>query len=136
MSGANTDNQIDKLLEEMKSEHEQLFQTVANIRDALSREDIEAAKSNLLQLQIVQQAHFNHELELMKHYDYPHTNDHKGKHDALTGTLDSINHLIQVEHLHQLSSELASYLENSLKHMIEVDRPFQEFLSTVEVQDS
>ena len=136
MSGANTDNKIDNLLEEMKSEHDQLFQTVANIREALSRADIKTAKRNLLQLQIFQQAHFNHELELMKNYDYPDTSNHKKKHDTLIETLHSVNHLINVERVHQLSSELEIYLENSLKHIIEVDRPFQEFLSAFKVQDS
>ncbi len=129
MSGGNTADQVDKILDEMKSEHEQLFQTVDRIRDALSAEDMSVAKHHLIKLQIYQQSHFDHELGLMEQYEYPHSNDHKKTHGNLIEALRSINKLINLENLQRLNGELADYLDNSLKHVIEVDRPFQEFLS-------
>lgn len=129
MSEGSTGDQINQVLEEMKSEHERLFQTVDTIRDALHAQDIRAAKRHLMQLQIYQQSHFEHEVGLMEAYDYPHVADHKKNHDNLNGALHSINRIIHLENLQRLNGELANYLESSLKHVIEVDRPFQEFLS-------
>ena len=43
--------------------------------------------------------------------------------------LHNLNKLISLENLQRLNGELVNYLENSLTHVIEVDRPFQEFLS-------
>jgi hemerythrin len=129
VSEGNTRDQISRMLGEMKSEHEQLFQTVNEIRDAITANDVTAAKRHLMQLQIHQQSHFEHEVGLMERYDYPHREVHKQTHDSLIGALHSINMLIDLENLRRLSVELAVYLENSLKHVVEVDRPFQEFLS-------
>ncbi len=128
MSGGNTGDQIDQVLDEMKSEHEQLFQTVDKIRDALSAEDMSVAKHHLIKLQIYQQSHFEHELALMEQYEYPHIKDHEKTHENLIEALRSINKLINLENLQRLDGEVADYLDNSLKHVIEADRPFQEFL--------
>lgn len=135
MSRMNTADHINQLLEEMKSEHERLVQTVGRIRDALRAEDMKQAKHHLLQLQIFQQSHFEHEASLMEQYEYPHAGDHKNRHDALTETLHRINRLIHVEDMQRLSAALADYLETSLTHIIEVDRPFQQFLSGAGIQD-
>jgi hemerythrin-like metal-binding protein len=135
MSGKNTGGQIDPLLEEMKSEHDRLFQLVDRIRDALNAKDLRLVKHHLMQLQIFQQSHFEHEVSLMEQYEYPHIQDHTSKHNGLTETLHSINRLIHVEDLQRLSGALADYLETSLKHIIEVDRPFQQFLSGFKIQD-
>jgi hemerythrin len=129
MSESNTGDQIDQVLKEMKSEHEQMFQMVDRIRDAISAEDVNVAKQHLMQLQICQQSHFEHEVGLMEQYEYPHIKGHKKTHDNLIEALHSINRLINLENLQRLDGELADYLENSLKHVIEVDRPFQEYLS-------
>ena len=128
MSGGNTRDKIDQLLEEMNSEHEQLFQTVNMIRDAISAEQASLAKRHLMQLQIHQQSHFEHEVGLMEQHEYPHIKEHKKTHDSLIEALHSINRLINLENLQRLNGELAIYLDASLKHIIEVDRPFQEFL--------
>jgi hemerythrin len=128
MSRGSTGDQIDRALEGTKSEHERLFQTVDRIRDALGAEELSVAKHHLMQLQIYQQSHFENEVGLMKQYEYPHIKDHKKAHDNLNEALHSINRLISLENLQRLNGELADYLENSLKHVIEVDRPFQEFL--------
>jgi hemerythrin len=129
MSGGNTGDQFDQVLEEMKSEHEQLFQTVDRIRDALSAEDVNAVKRHLMELQIYQQSHFDHEVGLMEQYEYPHIKDHKKTHENLNEALHGLNRVINLENLQRLNGELAVYLDKSLKHVIEVDRPFQEFLS-------
>lgn len=136
MSGSNTGDQIDQALEETRSEHERLFQTVDRIRDALSAEDVNVAKQHLMQLEIYQRSHFEHEVGLMEQYEYPHITDHKKTHDNLNELLHSINMLINLENLQRLNEELADYLENSLKHVIEVDRPFQEFLSALRDRDA
>lgn len=135
MSGSDVRYDIAQILEEMRSEHEQLFQMVEKIRAAIDAGDVSAAKHHLMQLQAYQQSHFEHEAELMKRYEYPHTDDHQKRHDALIGTLHDINKLIHLEHLRRLSRELANYLEDSLKHVIEVDRPFQDFLSVAGGRD-
>ena len=129
MSGDNTREQIVQALAETESEHDRLFQTVDRIRDALSAEDMDVVKQHLMQLQIHQQSHFEHEVGLMEQCEYPHINDHKTKHDNLNAALHSINRVINLENLQRLNGEVTEYLENSLKHIIEVDRPFQEFLS-------
>jgi hemerythrin-like metal-binding protein len=136
MRGKNTGDQLDPLLEEMKSEHEQLFQLVDRLRDAIDAEDMKLAKHNLLKLQIFQQSHFEHEASLMEQYAYPHTEDHTRRHNALTDTLHSINRLIHVEGLERLSGALADYLETSLTHITEVDQPFQQFLTRTRIQES
>lgn len=129
MSAGNTAEQIDRVLEDMKSEHEQLIQTVHKIRDAIVAKDIDVAQQHLMNLQVYQQTHFQHEVAMMERYKYPHIKAHKETHDSLMRALDSINRLINLENLQRLNGELAVYLEDSLKHIIEADRPLQEFLS-------
>ncbi len=129
MSGDNTRDQIGRLLNEIELEHDQLFQTVDRIKDSLGAEDMAVARHRLMQLQVFQQSHFEHEVDLMEQYEYPGVNDHKNTHNGLNEALHSINRLINLENLRHLNGELAVYLENSLKHVIEVDRPFQEFLA-------
>ena len=129
MSGSNTEDQIDKALEDMKSEHEQLVQTVHKIRDAIAAKDVNTAQQHLMNLQAYQQSHFQHETAFMERHKYPHIEDHKKSHDNLIKVLDSINRLISLENLQRLNGELAVYLEDSLTHIIEADRPLQEFLA-------
>jgi hemerythrin len=129
MSGDNTGDRTDRDLEEMKSEHERMFQTVDKIKDAIGADDIYVAKHLMIQLQIYQQSHFEHEDKLMEQYEYPQIADHKAIHDNLNEALHNLNRLISLENLQRLNGELVTYLENSLTHVIEVDRPFQEFLS-------
>lgn len=136
MSGMKAGDHIDLLLKEMKSEHDRLIQTVGKLRDALRAGDMDLAKHHLLQLQIFQQSHFEHEDTLMDQYEYPHAADHKSRHNALSETLHKINRLIHVEDMPRLSAALADYLETSLAHIIEVDRPFQKYLSEAGAQES
>ncbi len=129
MNRGNAGDQIDQVLEEMESDHDRLLQTVDSVRGALSTEDINLAKKHMMQLQIFQQSHFEHEARLMERHEYPYINDHKTTHDNLNEALYSINKLVNLENLQHLSGELTTYLENSMEHIIEVDRPFQEFLA-------
>ena len=129
MAEGNIAGEIDHVLKAMEAEHEQLFHTVDRIREAIDAEDLRIAKHNLMQLQIYQQSHFENESRLMVQYDYPRIEDHEKTHLNLIETLHSINRLISLENLQQLNGALTAYLESSLHHVIEVDRPFQEFLS-------
>lgn len=136
MSRDNTQDHIDQLLKEMELEHDQLFQSVDRIKESIGAEDMDEAKRRLIQLQGFQQAHFEHEVALMEQYEYPDIDDHKNTHVELIDALHSINRLIILENPRRLDVDLADYLENSLKHVIEVDRPFQEFLSASRDRDA
>jgi hemerythrin-like metal-binding protein len=129
MSDTSTMDEIDRILQAMEAEHEQLFQAVDRIKEAIGAEDLSIAKHHLMQLQIYQQSHFENESRLMVRYEYPPIEDHEKTHEDLIATLHSINRLISLENLQQLNGALTAYLENSLHHIIEVDRPFQDFLS-------
>ena len=129
MAEGNIAGEIDHVLKAMEAEHEQLFHTVDRIREAIDAEDLRIAKHNLMQLQIYQQSHFENESRLMAQYDYPRIEDHEKTHLNLIETLHSINRILSLENLQQLNGALTAYLESSLHHVIEVDRPFQEFLS-------
>lgn len=123
-----TDDPLAGALDKMKAEHDQLEQTVHDIRDAIDEKDVDRATKLLMQLQVHQQAHFDHEVALMERCRYPDAVEHQASHEGLIDVLHSIYRLINLENLQQLSSELAEYLEASLDHIIEVDRPLQDFL--------
>ena len=103
MSGDNTGDRTDRALDEMKSEHEQMFRTVDKIKDAIGADDINVAKHHLIQLQINQQSHFEHEAKLMEQYEYPQIADHKKTHDNLNEALHNLNRLISLENLQRLN---------------------------------
>ncbi len=124
-----TDDPLDGALEQMKSEHDQLVQTVHDIRDAIDGKDVDRATKLLMQLQIHQQTHFDNEVAVMERCRYPDAAEHQASHEGLIDVLHSIYRLINLENLQQLSSELAEYLEASLNHIIEVDRPLQDYLA-------
>ena len=128
MNAVNEGDDIRHVLDEMRSEHEQLIDTVEKIRDAIRVGDVAAATEYLMQLQVHQEDHFQHEVALMETYGYPQTRDHEVTHKRLTDSLYGIIQLIKVENLRQLNGELGDYLEKSLKHIIEADRPLQDFL--------
>jgi len=129
MTKANSEvSAIERALKEMEKEHEELFQAVDRIRAAISANNRDTATNHLLELQLHQQSHFEHEVRLMVQYDYPHIDEHRKTHENLIDTLHSINKLISIENLRRLNDELTDYLETSLRHIVEVDRPFQEFL--------
>ncbi|MEM7120189.1 MAG: hemerythrin family protein [Pseudomonadota bacterium] len=120
---------IDGALDQMRAEHDQLIRTVDEIKQAIGANDVAGATKLIVQLQVHQQAHFDHEVALMERYRYPHADHHQTSHTSLIDTLHSIYRLISLENLHQLSDELAEYLEKSMQHIIEVDRPLQDFLN-------
>ncbi len=123
-----TDDSMDGALDQMKAEHDQLVQTVHDIREAIEAKDVDRATKLLMHLQVHQQAHFDHEVAVMERCRYPDAAEHQASHEGLIDVLHSIYRLINLENLQQLSSELAEYLEASLDHIIEVDRPLQDFL--------
>ena len=122
------DQPIGSVLDQMKAEHDQLVQTVQDIRHAIETKDVDRATKLLMQLQIHQQAHFDHEMAVMQRCRYPAAAEHEASHEGLIDVLHNIYRLISLENLQQLSGELAEYLEDSLNHIIEVDRPLQDFL--------
>lgn len=123
------DDAADDALDQMKAEHDQLVQTVHKIREAIEAENVDLATRLLMQLQVHQQAHFDHEVAVMESCRYPDAAEHQASHEGLIDVLHNIYRLINLENLQQLSHELAEYLEASLDHIIEVDRPLQDFLT-------
>ncbi len=125
------ENEVDDIrhvLDETRSEHEQLIDIVEKIRDAIRVGDVAAATESLMQLQVRQEEHFQHEVAQMEKYGYPQIRGHEVMHQKLVDSLYGIIQLINVENLRQLNGELGDYLEHSLKHIIEVDKPLQDFL--------
>ena len=66
---------------------------------------------------------------------YPDAAEHQASHEGLIDVLHNIYRLINLENLQQLSNDLAEYLEASLDHIIEVDRPLQDFLTVMRDDD-
>lgn len=122
------DDDIDGILGAMKQEHEDLVRLVGRIKLAIDKKNVDDATELLVELQLYQQAHFQHEIDLMERYDYPDTAMHEAAHLALIESLNSIYRIIKLENLRRLNGELGTYLEDSLSHIMEVDRPLQEFL--------
>lgn len=64
----------------------------------------------------------------MERCNYPSLVSHKDQHSAMAKVLSSVIRLVVVEKLRNISDDLGKYLERSLRHALEHDNDFRDFL--------
>ncbi|MCH8110425.1 MAG: hemerythrin family protein [Proteobacteria bacterium] len=119
---------LDDVLELMSTEHQLLSESVDRITSAIASQDLPVIRRELLHLQSSEQIHFRHEEEVMERCNFPGLVSHKDQHGAMVKTLSSIIRLVFVEKLRNISGDLGKYLERSLRHTMEHDNDFRDFL--------
>lgn len=119
---------LDDVLELMSTEHQLLSESVDRITSAIASQDLPIIRRELLHLQSSEQIHFRHEEEVMERCNYPSLVSHKDQHSAMAKVLSSVIRLVVVEKLRNISDDLGKYLERSLRHALEHDNDFRDFL--------
>ena len=109
-------------------DHALLSGLVSRIRSAIESGQATLAQDLLLQLARLYESHFEHEEAMMARSAYTALADHRREHRDLVGTLETINQTLRLENLHGLSLTVAAHLEAALKHTIETDQRFLDFM--------
>ena len=112
----------------ISDDHAQLSALVGRIRSAIETGQGSLAKDLLLRLTRLYRSHFEHEEQLMARIEYPALQDHRREHHDLVGTLANINQTLHLENLQSVSVSVAAHLETALRHTIETDRRFLDFM--------
>ena len=112
----------------ISDDHAQLSDLVSRIRSAIETGQGSLAKKVRLRLTRLYGSHFEHEERLMARIEYPALHDHRREHHDLIGTLTNINQTLHLENLQSVSVTVAAHLETALRHTIETDRRFLDFM--------
>ena len=112
----------------ISADHAQLSDLVSRIRSAIESGRVSLTKDLLLRLAGLYKSHFRREELIMARIEYPAFQDHRREHRNLIDTLAAINQTLQLENLHGVSRDVAAHLETTLRHTIETDQQFLEFM--------
>ncbi|MEN8195548.1 MAG: hypothetical protein ABFS30_03420 [Pseudomonadota bacterium] len=116
------------MIKTLSYDHERLREVGARILDAIECCNVECACGDLLEFQLIQDSHFWFQNRLMEAASYPAREDHIRCHKRLHTILIAINGVLCTGRFSALTVDLASFIEESLAHIHEMDDPFHEFL--------
>jgi hemerythrin-like metal-binding protein len=122
LSMALDDTEIRSFLEKIESDHTELTNLIASLRQALAKGHYELTKSLLLTLQMVEARHYATEGVLMQVVGYERADSHRAQHADLLDTLGRINQTLALESWSAISASVVAHIDSSIKHMIEADR--------------
>lgn len=118
------------MIRTLQYDHERLREVGARILEAIECCCVESACRDLLEFQLIQDSHFWFQNRLMEAASYPAREDHIRCHDRLHRILIAINGVFCSGRYSALTTDLASFIEESLEHIPEMDDPFHDFLIT------
>jgi hemerythrin-like metal-binding protein len=120
---------IAEMLAALDDDHAHLRELGGNILRAIDANDVDLAARALLQLQGAQTAHFRFEEGLMEEAGFPGRATHAESHDRLVTALEAINNALGDGQVSSLSRELGAFIDESLRHISELDDVFHNFLT-------
>lgn len=120
---------IAEMLAALDDDHERLGELGGSILRAIDANDVDMAASALIELQGAQTSHFRFEESLMEEAGFPGRESHAESHDRLVTALGAINGALGVGRISSLSQDLGAFIEESLKHISDLDECFRGFLS-------
>jgi hemerythrin len=116
------------MIRTLNYDHERLREVGKRILDAIECCNVQSACGDLLEFQLIQDSHFWFQNRLMEAASYPDREDHIRCHDRMLRILTAINGVLCSGRFTALTTDLASFIEESLAHIPEMDEPFHEFL--------
>jgi hemerythrin len=119
---------VAEIVRTLQYDYEQLREVGGRILQSIECCDVERARDDLLEFQILQDGHFWFQNRLMEAAAYPDLEEHIRCHERLHTVLLAINRVLCSGRFSALTSEVARFIEESLSHIDEMDDPFEEFL--------
>lgn len=119
---------VAEMIKTLSYDHERLREVGARILEAIECCNVESACGDLLEFQLIQDSHFWFQNRLMEASYYPARDEHIRCHERLHRILIAINGVLCSGKFSALTTDLASFVEESLAHIPEMDDPFHEFL--------
>ncbi|MBE9557800.1 MAG: hypothetical protein IMF08_13160 [Proteobacteria bacterium] len=116
------------IVKTLSYDHDRMRVVGARVLAAIECCDIESARGDLLEFQLIQDSHFWFQDRLMEAANYPDTADHSRCHKRLNTILMAVNGVLCSGRFSALTEELAAFIEESLAHIHEMDDPFHRFL--------
>lgn len=120
---------IAEMLAALEDDHARLRELGAGILRAIEANDVDTAARALFELQGAQTSHFQFEEGLMEEAGFPGRESHAESHDRLVAALGAINAALGVGRISSLSRDLADFIEESMRHIGELDEAFHGFLT-------
>lgn len=131
MNAQGDDRSADDFVELILSDHEELRGLLERLNKAVSASDHASVKQVLLRLQVWEERHFAAEERAMRSFDYPDYEAHRHHHNALRHSLADIGRFLLLEEPKALHDSIFDYVEETLAHIEELDRPVESFLRAV-----
>lgn len=119
---------VAEMIKTLSYDHERLREVGTRILNAIECCNVESACGDLLEFQLIQDSHFWFQNRLMEAASYPAMEEHMRCHERLHRILIAINGVLCSGRFSALTTDLASFIEQSLAHIPEMDDPFHEFL--------
>ena len=119
---------VAEMIKTLSYDYDRLRELGSRIIGAIDCCNVESACGDLLEFQLVQDSHFWFQDRLMEAASYPGMEDHVRCHKRLHGILIAINGVLCSGRYSALTADLASFIEESLAHIHEMDHPFHDFL--------
>lgn len=119
---------VAEMINTLSYDHDRMREVGERILAAIECCDVEAARGDLLEFQLIQDSHFWFQDRLMEAAGYPQMEEHVRCHRRLNAILMAINGVLCSGRFSALTGELAEFIEESLAHIHEMDEPFHDYL--------
>lgn len=119
---------IAEMLAALDDDHAHLRELGGNILRAIDSNEVDLAARALVELQGAQTAHFRFEEGLMEEAGFPGRAAHAENHDRLVAALNAINNALGDGRVSTLSRDLGAFIDESIRHISELDEKFRRFL--------
>ena len=128
MKAIETCQEAIEFVELILDDHEELRALLETLSSAIAAGDHDGAKQQLLRFQVLEERHFAAEEQAMRSFGFPDYEAHRDHHVRLRDSLAAIGHFLLLEQPKALADSIADYVEQTLAHVEELDRPLESFL--------
>ncbi|MEO3428574.1 hemerythrin family protein [Pelagibius sp. CAU 1746] len=126
--GARARESVAKCLDLILDDHFELRELLDDLSKAVAAGDTAFAKQVLLRFQVWMERHFAIEEDAMRSFGFPDYEAHRGHHESLRDSLAAIDRFLLLDEPGALHDGVVDYVEQTLTHVEELDRPLDAFL--------
>lgn len=119
---------VAEMIRTLSYDHDRMREVAGRILKAIDCCDVESARGDLLEFQLIQDGHFWFQNRLMEAAGYPEADEHIRCHERLATVLTAVNGVLCSGRFSVLTDQLAAFVEESLDHIDQMDLPFHDFL--------
>jgi hemerythrin-like metal-binding protein len=117
-----------KFVDLILDDHSELRDLLDKLGSAVAAGDMTRAKQILLRFQVWEERHFATEENAMRSFGFPDYEAHCGHHESLRDSLAAIGRFLLLEEPSAVHDSVVDYVEQTLTHVEELDRPLEAFL--------